>query len=157
MRVLENTDNFGRINVFGFVQGYAEMFRAVVKILQPVHVVGNGNGVALLGVLVDVVIPGGPGGFALRQNGFIGVQHHFIHLIRDRTQHLFFIMGGITEHLQRLIAVTGKDHLIKVVLAFFPQVVVGQLDAMVEALNRLNRGVEKHLIFRQPFGDGFNV
>src|SRR5690606_3248982 len=63
MGVIKTTNDFAVVNIHGFIQGDAEIHRRIMEVLQPIHVISNGDGVLLF--MANMVIPAGPGFFTL--------------------------------------------------------------------------------------------
>lgn len=82
--------------------------------LQDVHVVSHQG--ARLVVTPEPIVPAGPGLWPGRQAARIGVQPDVVGLIGHGAENGLLPLACIRQQGQRLIAVAGEDHLVKVLL-----------------------------------------
>ena len=82
--------------------------------LQDVHVVAHQG--ACLVVIPKLIVPAGPGLLPRRQAAHIGVKPDVVGLIGHVPENGLLPFARIRQQGQRLIAVTGEDHLVKLLL-----------------------------------------
>jgi len=123
--------------------------------LQAIHVVGHGDGtVAVAGVQVEQVIPGGTGDLAFGEQGFVGVEDDFVFGGAEVGEDGALGIGGRFEEREDLIAVGGEDDVVEALIG--AGVGEAESDAVEVARHGANFGVGDDAI-AERFGDWRDV
>ncbi|KAG1435374.1 hypothetical protein G6F57_021157 [Rhizopus arrhizus] len=108
--VVQRAQDLARVDRLAAVERHHQR-RVTGQSLQQVHAVTDRAGCRR--VTRHMRVPCGPCLAIARQQRCVGVQHRFVGLVADGSEHLALDRVCVTQQRQRLVAVTGQDHLIR--------------------------------------------
>ena len=91
-------------------QGDAEGFGGLYSLEQD-HIVGDGGAARLAGELA--IVPAGPGSPVSRKHRVVRMEDYIVFLVGEGRQHFGLKLAWVGKEPERLVRVTGEDHLIE--------------------------------------------
>ena len=140
MIVGDPADDLVGIDMSVVIEGN-EVLPACPEPLQDVHIVGHSS--MLCPVARHMVVPGRPGTTPRGHQRVVGMQDSLVGLVLNSAKHTEFIGCRIFQQRQRLVAVTGNEHVVEEFLAAARRL---QFDAIIDASNRLHGRVEANAV-----------